>query len=157
MMNYRKSFTNTPNLRQGLISGLTILGIVSGWAPQWLNKTEPSRWSRAAIAQTQVSEEQVRRYAKAVLEIERIRQTAYAQTQKIMGDNLPREVCRQNSLPSEVRDICDRFLKDSAAIIKRHGLTGTEFNGITQEVRNNSSLDGRVKAELLRLQQSQEQ
>lgn len=139
-------------LFRGLLIGTTaVFSVFSGLAPELSHTTiRPLVFSTTAVAE--MTDETVRNYARAVLEIEDRRQSAYDEAKTVMHGNVPKEVCRQDNIPRAVQEICNDFLHQSAAIIRKNGLTNAEFNEITRRVQTDTALGARVKQELLRLQ-----
>jgi hypothetical protein len=82
--------------------------------------------------------------------MEPLRLQSYQRVQQIMGGNVPKDVCKQSNLVGSVTNICDRFFNESAEIIRSNGLSLTDFNAITQEVRKNPALKNQLNEELLR-------
>jgi len=135
--------------RLSLIGTISAIGLLSGWVPA-LSRDSTLVFNTAAYAQ---SAEQVTQYAKAVLQIEPVRQEALAEAKQVMGGSVPANVCRQSSIPNAVESVCKTFLSRSADIIQSSGLTIGEFNRITMRLQNDSRLRDRMRQELIRLQQ----
>ncbi len=108
-------------------------------------------WASTAMAQNRSNYKKLLgNYAEAILQMEPLRLQSYQQVQQIMGGTLPKNVCKQSDLVVPVNNICDRFFNESAEIIRRHGLTLTDFNAITEEVRRNKTLKNQLDEELIR-------
>jgi len=136
--------------RLSLIGTISAIGLLSGWVPGLSQDFSTLVFNTATYAQ---SAEQVTQYAKAVLQIEPVRQEALAEAKQIMGGSVPSNVCRQSSIPNTVESVCKTFLSRSAEIIKSSGLTISEFNQITMRLQKDSGLRDRMRQELIRLQQ----
>ena len=132
----------------GLLSGLSLL---AGLAPT-ISHQSPLEFNAAAVAQN--AKDPIDKYARAAYEIERRRQQDYAEAKRIMGGNVPGDVCRQQDIPAPVRDICNRFLSSSSDIIKKNGLTIPQFNDITRRKDADPTLKQQIQGELLRLQKT---
>jgi len=136
--------------RLSLIGTISAIGFLSGWVPGLSRNFSTLVFNTATYAQ---SAEQVTQYAKAVLQIEPVRQEALAEAKQIMGGSVPANVCRQSSVPNAVESVCQTFLSRSAEIIKSSGLTISGFNQITLRLQKDSGLRGRMRQELIRQQQ----
>ncbi|HEY9604973.1 MAG TPA: DUF4168 domain-containing protein [Allocoleopsis sp.] len=143
-----------------LIGTLSIIGLLSGLTPG-LSGTSPSSeslvFSTAASAQSIVSNEEVQNYARAVLAIEQIRQSAYGEIKKVVGD-VPEIVCNNpasiRTLPGGVQGIAKAYCQQSSAIVGNYFPRGNaRFNEITSLMQNNPSLRQRIQSELIRQQQ----
>ena len=125
-------------------------GFVASYAPHPML----GAWRASYAAYAQASAPQVSQYARAAFYIEQQRQQDYAEAKKIMSGNVPEDVCRQQNIPSAVHDICGRFLKRSAEIIKENGLTIAQFNEITRRKEGDPNLQQQIQSELLKLQKT---
>ncbi|MBW4582976.1 MAG: DUF4168 domain-containing protein [Tildeniella nuda ZEHNDER 1965/U140] len=134
-----------------LISALSTVGLVASDASHLMRR---STWNLSNAAYAQASAPQVSQYARAAFYIEQQRQQDYAEAKKIMSGNVPEDVCRQQNIPSAVQDICGRFLKRSAEIIKENGLTISQFNDITRRKEGDPNLQQQIQSELLKLQKT---
>ncbi len=136
--------------RLSLIGTISAIGLLSGWVPGLSRDFSTLAFNTATYAQ---SAEQVTQYAKAVLQIEPVRQEALAEAKQLMGGNVPSNVCRQSSVPNAVDSVCKTFLSRSAEIIKSSGLTIGGFNQMTMRLQKDSGLRDRMRQELIRQQQ----
>ncbi len=103
-----------------------------------------------------INNTQVSNYARAVLAIEPIRLKYYRQAQQLFPGRLPRNPCLGNSkdtIPTGLEGICQQYMNESMAILRKHDLTPEEFNAITQQLRFSPSLYQRVQLEMMRHQQ----
>jgi len=104
-----------------------------------------------------ISNEQVTIYAQAVMDIESHRQQAYSEIQRIMGDNPPEILCDQsdsyNNLPKDAQKVAIAYCQNSESIVKDTGMTVSEFNEMTQKVREDQELERRVQDAMIQLQQ----
>lgn len=145
---------------------LAIAGITLAVKPASAHQATPILWdanARQAIMVAQVpdrpiSDEEVRRYASAVLTMEPLRQNAYTEIQRIIRtDNVPTIVCHPpqalNSLPADIRLIATDFCNQSKRIVEGSGLSISRFNDITLRLEEDSGLRQRIQTELIRLQQ----
>jgi hypothetical protein len=131
----------------GVLSVFTVLsGLVPSTSQSW------NGFKLDAAAQAQTSPAMVTQYARAAYEIEQLRQQYYAQAKKLLGGNVPGDVCRQSSLPQSVRAICTDFLSKSEEIIKNHNLTVAQFNDMTRRKKDDPALQQQIQSELLEIQ-----
>lgn len=143
-----KPLTNT---RLGWVLLLASCSWLSGLAPGLSDNLSTLTWSSSAAAQSQPKYEKLLgNYAEAILQMEPLRLQSYQQVQQIMGGALPKNICKKSDLVAPVNNICDRFFNESAEIIRSHGLSLTDFNAITEEVRKNKSLKNQLDEELIR-------
>ncbi|XGW00197.1 MAG: DUF4168 domain-containing protein [Leptolyngbya sp. BL-A-14] len=132
-----------------VVGALASMGIVVSYAPLLIQRTPTMGAAYAQAGSAPVSQ-----YARAAFYIEQQRQQDYAEAKKIMGGNVPEDVCRQQNIPSAVHDICGRFLKRSAEIIKDSGLTIGQFNELTRRKEGDPALQQQIQSELLKLQKT---
>ncbi|MBW4475191.1 MAG: DUF4168 domain-containing protein [Stenomitos rutilans HA7619-LM2] len=132
-----------------VVGALSTMGLLVSYAPLLMQQSP-----FIGVAYAQSSSTQVSQYARAAFYIEQQRQQDYAEAKKIMGGNVPEDVCRQQNIPSAVHDICGRFLKRSAEIIKDSGLTISQFNELTRRKEGDPALQQQIQSELLKLQKS---
>jgi|GEM_PF-2732172 len=137
--------------RLGWVLFLVSCSWLSGWVPGLTRDFTGITASSTAVAQPQPNfEKLLGNYAEAILQMEPLRLQSYQQVQQIMGGALPKNVCKQSDLLAPVNNICDRFFNESADIIRSNGLSLTDFNAITEEVRKNKTLKNRLNEELIR-------
>ncbi|MES1022299.1 DUF4168 domain-containing protein [Gloeocapsa sp. BRSZ] len=141
--------------RSLVIATLSSVSVVSGLVPN-LAGSRQVEFSSVAYAQA-VSNAEVTNYARSVLVMEPVRQTAFNEIKRIISsDNIPPIVCNQprsfSSLPTDARNIAVEFCKRSRQIVESNGLTINRFNAITVNLQSDAQLERRVKNELLRLQ-----
>ncbi|WP_299412872.1 DUF4168 domain-containing protein [Acaryochloris sp. IP29b_bin.148] len=139
------------NTRLGWVLFLAFCSWGSGWVPGLTRDFTGFMLSSTAVAQSQPKfEKMLGNYAEAILQMEPLRLQSYQQVQQIMGGALPTNVCKQSDLATPVDNICDRFFNESAEIIRSNGLSLTDFNAITEEVRKNKTLKNQLDKELIR-------
>jgi hypothetical protein len=141
--------------RSLIVVTLSSASVLSGLVPS-LAEGQLLEFSSAAHAQA-VSNAEVTQYARSVLVMEPVRQTAFNEIKRIIAsDNIPSIVCNQprsfSSLPTDARNIAVEFCKRSRQIVESNGLPIDRFNAITVNLQNDANLERRVKNELLRLQ-----
>lgn len=143
-------------LCQSLTVGvLSAAGIVTGWMPGWSNHSATLVLSTTAQAQ-EISNDEITKYARAVLAMEPRRQAAYDEIKGLAG-SVPPVICNEtksiNTLPGTIRVIAVNYCDQAKKIIESNGLTVNRFNAITLSQQADPALKQRIKAELLRLQQ----
>jgi len=111
-----------------------------------------------AIAQAQeFTQQQLERYAQALLQIEPLRQKTFQEIQRVLeSQEVPNIACnRPNSyenLPSSARSAIVDYCNQSKEIVEEQGLTVSEFNNITAKVQSNPELKEQVQEAMLELQ-----
>jgi uncharacterized protein (UPF0147 family) len=111
--------------------------------------------SATASAQA-VSDDEVQRYARSLLAIEPIRQSAHAEIRRIMRvDEVPPIACHRptDRLPRNIRQIAQNYCNQALEIVDRNNLTIARFNTITVNLQNDPNLAARVQAVIRQLQQ----
>jgi hypothetical protein len=145
-----KSLTPLRTLLCPIAAGvLSCLAILSGTTPSL--SAQGFDWSTIALAQ---SADEVVRYSRAAYEIEQLRQRNYAKAKRIMGGNVPEDVCQRQNIPGEVQRLCGDLQADSMRIIGEHGLSPAQFNRITRDRQTNPALERQIQQELIRLQRA---
>ncbi len=150
----------TRTLSQSLLIGtFTALGLLSGFIPAWSKDSATLVFSTSAYAQANVSSQDVKNYAQAVLAIERLRQSAYQEIKNILNSKeVPEIVCNNpasiNALPGSAQAIAQSYCTQSSAIVANYFPKGknARFNEITVQMQSNSTLRSQIQQELLRLQ-----
>ncbi len=102
-------------------------------------------------------QEKIESYAKAILEIEPLRQETYQEIQEILDtETVPDISCdREESfqdLPSKARSRIVDYCNQSREIVENHGLSVSEFNELTQQLQEDSKLKQQVEEQLLKQQ-----
>lgn len=133
-----------------ILLSLSTSAIAIGIIPEinWQSKTISI--SNHAIAQN-VSDEDLRKYAQAAIEIEGLRKTTLSNIENIVGKSKPNQLnCNQeekfNQLPDNARSLAVNYCSQSENIVKKHGLNNTQFNQIHQQVRQNPALKQKLQA-----------
>jgi len=136
------------------IAALAAAGLATGLAPD-LGTPRTPRFSTAALAQG-ISDDEVRRYAQALLDMEPQRVRAYNRLQDIVGNNIPSIVCNQTTsfsgLPGDARQIAANYCNHSRRIVRERGFSVQRFNQITEQIRSDERLRQRVQAAMRQLQ-----
>jgi hypothetical protein len=149
------------------IAALAATGIALGWAPDLSAGILTPQWGRAAHAlwfdtaakQANISEADIRNYARAVLSIEARRQAAFQAMQQVLPNRqVPNIRCDErsslNGLPREARQIAVDYCTESQQVVEDLGLTIDQFNRITAAQQNDGNLADRIRRELIRLQEN---
>lgn len=143
--------------RSTITGAIAIFSLLSGVIPLVSLSDRSLDFNSAALAQS-VSRSEIERYAKTLLQIEPLRQTAYTNIKKILGSGqVPNIVCTQpdsfRSLPSEARQIAIDYCNQSKKISTENRLRPERFNAITSQAQSDANLRGQIQNELLKLQQ----
>ncbi|MEM1425385.1 MAG: DUF4168 domain-containing protein [Cyanobacteria bacterium P01_H01_bin.130] len=106
------------------------------------------------------SETDISQYAEAVLAVEALRQTAYSQTQSLLGGGaVPVVICSEEdtikTLSPEVRQVAVTFCNEAKSLVESTGLGIQQFNRMVETQVIDPNLSQRVQEELVRLQQPQ--
>ena len=106
-----------------------------------------------------VNNDEVQKYAKAMLAMEPARQQAFEEIKKIIGNGeVPKIACNDsnslNGIPGKAKNIAVNYCNRYQKVIEDNGLTIDRFNKITVEVQNNNNLQRQIYNTLLRLQKS---
>ncbi|AFZ54763.1 DUF4168 domain-containing protein [Cyanobacterium aponinum UTEX 3222] len=130
-----------------LVCGLAVFGVSLGIVPEY-NQGSISIESKA-MAQN-VSDEDLKKYAQAAIEIENLRKTTYSNIEGIVGKSMGQMSCNQrqsfSQLPDNARNMAIEYCDQSETIVKNHGLSVNRFNQITQQVKQNPSLKQRLQS-----------
>jgi hypothetical protein len=122
----------------------------------------------AAIAQSDISNEEITQYARAVLQIDQYRSDAYTEIKDILLSfdmdvseidvtcsntqnlsSVPRSVRRQ------VREILTNYCNQSQDAVEDTGLSPRRFNEITEAHEADQTIFERIQQELIRLQREE--
>jgi len=90
----------------------------------------------AGVAQAQ-SPADIAQYTTVARQIELQRMQDIAEVKRLMGGNVPENVCQQGNLPSKVREICDRFDTHSRTILQKNGMPVAKFNDVVRFCQQN--------------------
>lgn len=141
-----------------LLLSIATMGVVSGVVPEISVRSQIISFSSAAYAQD-ISNTEITNYAKAVLLMEPVRQSAFNEIKQIIGSgDIPPIVCSQpetlNALPKKAQGIAVTYCESSKKIVENNGIPIKRFNAITSIVQNDANLKNRIQSELIRLQSS---
>jgi hypothetical protein len=139
---------------------MATMSILGGIIPEF--SWHSSKVVFSSFARTQeFSNEQITKYAKAVLEIETRRQQAYQKIQQIIGQTPPEITCNRRdtfrNLPREAQKIAVEYCNSSKKIVATSGLSVAEFNAITTRVQSDRELKTRIQNEIIRIRQQKAQ
>ncbi|MGK7872532.1 MAG: DUF4168 domain-containing protein [Xenococcaceae cyanobacterium] len=130
------------------------MGILWGVVPEFSRQSPRLTFSSSAYAQN-FSDEQVRKYARAVLDIEILRTQALYEIQRILGQPPRNDIfCdKPDTFPSlsDARIITIEFCKNSKKIVECNGLSASEFNAITIATQSDENLKIRIRNEMIRI------
>ncbi|NJK27940.1 MAG: DUF4168 domain-containing protein [Coleofasciculaceae cyanobacterium SM2_3_26] len=114
----------------------------------------------SVYAQSEVSNDEINRYAEAAFKIEQRRQEVQREIKDMTGGKVPNLACDDpntlNAASRNVRRLFVEFCEESRAIVAESGLEVSRFNEIHSLVASDPNLQQRVQARLLQLQQQSE-
>lgn len=156
----RFSKIGTRLVQGGMITLLSWAGLASSHLPNLLDQHHPWTISSTASAQPALptfTDIEIQNYALAVLRMEPFRQAAYNDIKKVIGNReLPAIACHRkreiDNLPVDIRGIAINYCNQSRKIVISNGLTIARFNEITNSINTDQTLEQRIQAELIRLQ-----
>lgn len=136
----------------GLLSGgaFLILGMFIGFYPALPERLQRTIFDSQIKNQT-MTEVEVQNYVRALLEIERLRQRAYADVKQHNGHVPPVECHRPqrlSNLSDRIRDITMNYCDQAVEIVKMHDLSIARFNFITHAMQVDSALAKRIQMNL---------
>ena len=141
--------------KSSIVTFLCAVGLLSGLAPDLSVNTPSLMFSSTATAQA-VSDDEVAKFARTALTIERRRQAVVEEIKNRTGGNVPEITCdspdRLDSLPDNIREDVRNFCEFSRQTIQANQLTVGRFLQIRNTQANDSTLKQRIERELLRLQ-----
>ncbi len=110
--------------------------------------------SPSPMAAVTLTEEEVQNYAKAILDIEPIRQASLGQVQTLTPDGVaPILSCNQPQtlvgLSPEIRAVIVTFCTQAKEISTNYGLTPTRFNAITSNLPTDAALKTQITQALV--------
>jgi hypothetical protein len=143
-------------LKSVMLGTLSMASVLGGVVPRFVIQPFPAAFDAFAYAQAFTNEE-VTNYARAVLDIEQVRKSAFSEIKRAINSGvMPSVVCNQtdalDQLSGEARRIFVEYCQQSKTIVENHGLTPSRFNEITLSLHNDSDLQKRVRSALIQLQ-----
>lgn len=112
----------------------------------------------SSTSTSEFSDEEIKNYARTILAIEPIRQSAYKEIQQISkSDKVPFIACGQRdsiaSLSQDVQEIAMNYCNQSQKIGESNGLTMSRFNTVTMKAQSDLDLQKQIQNELVQMQQ----
>ena len=139
-----------------IISLFTGAGMLVSIVPQLSQKHFSVSFDRLVSAQ-EINEQELNKYAQAILTMEKSRQESYTEIKKIIGEAPPEIVCDQpssyDSLPTEAQKIALNYCQSSEQIVKNSGLSVSQFNRITRMVQGDANLQKKVQNAMSEIKQ----
>ena len=134
----------------GWLAAITLI-LAGCAAPPASESATPS--SRVTV----VNDEDVERYARAIILIEPKRKAAHNEIQRItQSEQVPDFTCTQpdkiSALANNIEKIAVNYCNQAKEIGQGQGLTMIKFNEITRSAQSDPALQKRIETELLRLQ-----
>lgn len=145
-----------PFIHSLAIAGLAIAGVGLGVVPDLTHPT-PRLFDTVAQAQN-VTNNEIESYARAVLDMEPIRQSAYNDIKRIVTPNAPPNIaCNAGAtfsgLPGNARQIAVNYCNESRQIVRDSGLSIERFNQITSQIQGGDvNLERRIQSAMRQLQ-----
>ncbi|TRU36990.1 MAG: DUF4168 domain-containing protein [Microcystis aeruginosa Ma_MB_F_20061100_S20] len=141
--------------RSFIVTFFAVIAILGGVVPEFSWTTAVVSFQSSAYTQD-FTDDQIKRYAAAVLLIETQRKQAYQAISQILGKIPPAITCNQresfNSLPANAQKIAVDYCNNSKKIVQDSGLTASQFNTITNRISSDDNLRRQVRNEMIRLQ-----
>lgn len=145
----------------GIISQLLLMAFVNiaGLGSSFLIWNSTVNAQSSSSTGTSPQNTDIINYSRALLKIESLRQQAFENIKKIIGNReIPKMACNDpsslNNIPSEARDIAVNYCNRSQEIVKENGLTIQKFNDITLELQKNEELKNQIYRTMIRLQKN---
>ncbi|OKH31714.1 hypothetical protein NIES2119_28120 [[Phormidium ambiguum] IAM M-71] len=133
--------------RSLLVTFLALIGVLCGLAPNLSSRSPNLILSSAALAQSSISDDEVRRYTQAAYTIE-IRRLAVVEEMARRNLPVPDNTCAAGgNVPAALKDFCEF----SRQTIEANQLSVGRFQQIRNAVQSDPTLKQRVDAELRRL------
>jgi hypothetical protein len=144
-LNFSRPHLNQMVSQSLLIGAIAALGLLSGFVPG-LSKDSPTLSLGSAAYAQQVSQEELTRYVRVSIQIEKLRLVVYDEIKRVNGGTVPPiSSCSTSGLSSNVAGIWQRFCEQSEALIKREGFTNSRYNDITRMRQQDPNLEQRVR------------
>ena len=135
---------------------LAVTSILSGITPKISPQSNFLNWNNAVYAQEYTSEE-IYNYAKAGLEVERLRQQVYQEIKSMVDEPPPEITCDRpetiSNVPNNIRNIVNNYCYRSRQIVRENNLSIQRFNQLKTYYDRRGSFHQEVQQELLNLQQ----
>ncbi len=134
-----------------VVTAFSLTGLGLGLLPSFAPHSTGIVWMAPAQAQAEsFSDEQVKDYARVLIEIEQLRQDIRAELKKRMGSDIPNLKCDESDTldefpAGEPRNIAKRYCDDGKKIVEKYNLTTDVFNKITSELPKDAALRKRVQ------------
>ena len=142
---------NLYSLLHPLLLSITItsITILTGVVPN-LTAQQPSQMFASVAQADEFSDNDLRNYAAALVEIEPIRKSALAQvSQANGGGRLPNLVCSEpdtmSGLSDRAKSLFIDYCNQYASIAASRGMSVDRFNQITQALRSSSRLKKQIR------------
>lgn len=131
-----------------LLAGIASMSILGGIVPD-LSAPNLDRVFASAARADDFNDETLRNYARSLLQIEPLRQSALAQIRAANGGDLPNLVCNQpdmmGGLNDRAKSLFVNYCNQCKDIAESHGLSIDLFNAITQSLRSNPELKEKIR------------
>ena len=129
------------------------MGLLSGIAPELSVDSRTivfssSAYAQATFSKTNVDDTELTKFVRASIRIEKARQQAHEEIKKNNGGTVP-EIpdCSLQGLNGVVRDIWEKFCKQSEGYIRIEGFSNKRYNEIQRMRQQNPELEKRIQQE----------
>jgi hypothetical protein len=138
--------------RSLMASLLAIIGILYGCNVVPTIRVQPSP------SNLEITDKDIKNYAKTVLKIESQRKIAYQKIEQILGDPPPEIVCDRpdtlKQLPPDAQKVAVEFCNNSKKIAQESGLTSSQFNQMTQKAQKEETLKKKIQNAMIQVRQA---
>ncbi|MDJ0555432.1 MAG: DUF4168 domain-containing protein [Microcoleaceae cyanobacterium MO_207.B10] len=149
--------------RSLLVATLSTMGVMIGVIPKLSDQSLIPIFETAAYAQKQFTNQEINKYANAVLQIEKLRVGAYQEVQNEYQKQTPRGeipeiICNDkktvSDLPQNIQVIAVNYCDQAKRFIESNDLTVAQFNEITMTQKDDQILRKKIQDELIRIQKA---
>lgn len=157
MFNLNLTFSNLNKIgtRISFVSLLATISVFSGVIPKVSQESPTLSFATYAYAQDYTREEAVN-YAKAVYQVELLRQQAYKEIKSMINKLPPNIICDRpetiQALSDEVRQVANRYCQESNQVVQSHNLTIPRFNELKLHYDRGDEFYQQVQNILIELQ-----
>ena len=147
-LRYQRRFSLQQSLLDLLIVGaFSLLGLFTGLNPDLQKRFHVMIDGSPADIKT-ITDTDVLSYVQAVLAIEQVRQTTYADIKQRIGYVPPAKCDNPSDLASlgdSIREIATHYCNQAIEAVERNGLTVNQFNAITTAQQNDPALANHIQ------------
>ncbi|MBZ8179968.1 MAG: DUF4168 domain-containing protein [Oscillatoria sp. PMC 1051.18] len=152
---FPRFYLNKKISRPLIVASLATMGVMLGIVPSISEQSFSLSFQTSAYAQ-EFTDQDILNYARAILDMESLRQQAYDDIKQIIGTQPPTIACNDRrslrNLPRDAEAIAVNYCNGSRRIVQSSGLSVSQFNEMTARVQSDSRLKERVQQAMIRLQ-----